>query len=365
MPLSYISILLMLFSKSLMSSFEFLKSNFISEGIIQAPSSFKNINHYKEEQFLSKSKKPSVAIIYFNIEQARLFNRIFNRYSIEFKHLNLYFFGQLTLSDGTSLDAIYNLLTSHRTYPVFIDFRAEPTYLKPSMNAVSFITPIINLNISKNLLQLSSGIYSSVLAYQSYFVSKQSEIILEEHNIETKRLGLLRSKLESIEPIIRRAEDIFIDMAALKYSECPSTFSPNPSGLYLEELCRISRYAGLNEQLKMLYIYGVCPPNHNDQQDVVSANAMAQVLWYFLDGLNARLNDYPISSAHLKEFVISLKDLNLSFSFWKSTLSGRWWVQIPDAATHTETLYPCSYEDYVSTSEGKIPQLLLKILDFN
>ena len=87
---------------------------------------------------------------------------------------------------------------------------------------------------------------------------------------------------------------------------------------------------------------------------------LAQMIWYFAEGVNYRNNENTVAAK--QEFVkyqVPVDDDVLVF--FKSPLSGRWWIEIPYVANRNtklkrSTLLPCSEEDYLEACNQVIPE---------
>ena len=152
-------------------------------------------------------------------------------------------------------------------------------------------------------------------------------------------------------------------MSALKYTDFPSQIPKSPSGFFLEEICQLSRYAGLSDTLKGFSISGFDFKHLNNQID---DQALAQIIWYFLDGFNNKKGDFPVNFDGMIEYLVEVKDHQELLTFWKSNRSGRWWVQIEKANASDEKinlrLIPVSYQDYLDACEGELSARVLKAL---
>ena len=152
-------------------------------------------------------------------------------------------------------------------------------------------------------------------------------------------------------------------MSALKYTDFPCQIPKSPSGFFLEEICQLSRYAGLSDTLKGFSISGFDFKQSNNQID---DQALAQIIWYFLDGFNNKKGDFPVNFDGMIEYLVEVKEHQEILTFWKSNRSGRWWVQIEKAKALDENinlrLIPVSYQDYLDACEGELSNRVLKAL---
>ena len=93
-----------------------------------------------------------------------------------------------------------------------------------------------------------------------------------------------------------------------------------------------------------------------------TAQALAQMVWYFTEGYYQRKNDYPATNKGLTEYVVDLKGRDGRLVFWKSNKSGRWWLQVPvktGRKYQRHRLIPCSYKDYSLATQDEVPDRLL------
>jgi formiminoglutamase len=90
----------------------------------------------------------------------------------------------------------------------------------------------------------------------------------------------------------------------------------------------------------------------------MSAHLCAHALWYFFEGVSLRFGDYPVGSRKEYEKYTVLFDEDEDLNFYKSPLSGRWWIEIPKhgGSTLRHQLVPCSKTDYDEALSGRIPK---------
>ena len=101
------------------------------------------------------------------------------------------------------------------------------------------------------------------------------------------------------EPLIRDSEFISIDMGAVRHADAPGASTPSPNGFFGDELCQITRYAGLSEQANILGFFELNPSSDINGQ---TAHLAAQAAWYFLEGLSHRIRENPVDTPeHIKE----------------------------------------------------------------
>lgn len=218
----------------------------------------------------------------------------------------------------------------------------------------AYINSILQGDFKDKLLHLS------ILGAQSHFVHPDVTDLFENKHFDIVRLGYIKQNIEEVEPIIRDGDMAIFHLSALKQSEAPSQKNASPSGFFTEEICRLSRYAGMSDKLSSVGFYG-----YELDLDHQSAQSLAQMIWYFLDGVLNRKNDFPVATDGLVEYIVDYKNHQYQLVFWRSTKSGRWWMQIPiknDKNELKHSLVPCSYNDYLAACQGELPERLLNAI---
>lgn len=199
------------------------------------------------------------------------------------------------------------------------------------------------------------------LGAQQHLVDPAVFQLLNQAHFDYVRLGAAREDIQQLEPLVRDADLMGLDIASIKLFEAPAQSEHHPGGFDLEEATRLCRYAGISDKLQSFGLFGVDSKASDRDLDVTSA-AYAQLIWYFLDGFAARKGDFPVSAKGLTEYVVDLKDYD-RITFWKSPRSGRWWIQAPAGKHNGEDrhrLIPCSYQDYQQACRQEIPERLLQ-----
>jgi len=199
------------------------------------------------------------------------------------------------------------------------------------------------------------------IGYQSYFVSKNEYELIHKLFFDTYRLGQMRENIAELEPVLRDTNFVSFDLSAIRQSDSPAQLQQSPNGLYGEEACQISRYCGLSDNLNCFALFGLSPELDINNQ---SAHLAAQIIWYFIEGFNNRKNEIPtLKSENFQKFIVKFNKYFDILTFFKSTLTNRWWLQIP-YQTHQKDkmIISCSYTDYLNATNNDIPDRLWKII---
>ena len=196
------------------------------------------------------------------------------------------------------------------------------------------------------------------IGYQTYFVDQQAITLMKNLYFDTYRLGMVWSNMEEVEPMVRNADLISVDIGAVRASDAPGNSNAAPHGFYGEEMCQIMRYAGLSDKLTSLGLYEINPRLDRQSQ---TAQLAGQMIWYFIDGYYSRKGDFPPNKkkGHVK-FTVTLKDFKDEVVFYRSNKSERWWMEVPIRGKHRKRyerhhLVPCSYQDYQTALMDSLP----------
>jgi formiminoglutamase len=132
----------------------------------------------------------------------------------------------------------------------------------------------------------------SNLGYQTYFASQESLRMMDKLYFDVHRLGELAGNVAVAEPIIRNASMISFDMGAIRASDAMGNANASPNGFYGSDACQLARYAGFNDKLSSIGFYEFNPAYDSNGQ---TAMLLAQMIWYFIDGVYNRKKDFPLN----------------------------------------------------------------------
>ena len=196
----------------------------------------------------------------------------------------------------------------------------------------------------------------STIGYQSYFNPPGEIALMEKLFFDAYRLGQVSGDLTVVEPIMRDADIVSLDVTAIKSAELSYKNSASPNGFDGREICAISRYAGISNKVTSFGVYEL-----KDYGSAESAAMLiAQVLWYFIEGVNFRVADDDFSSEKdYTTYKVPIDDAVLVFK--KSNKTGRWWIELPFISNvnnklKSKTLLPCTYGEYLSATNQEIPE---------
>ncbi len=296
---------------------------------------------------------------------------------------NIYDLGNLksgnSLKDSeTALRDVVVELFSHNIIPIILGL--SENILFPVFSAYQYLSKIINIisvdnkiNISEDRTHnLKSALWKIVveendslftycnIGYQSHFVGSNTLQFLSDSLNDTYRLGSVRDNIKDIEPIFRDADFVSLNISSVRQSDAPGQESPSPNGLYGEEICQISKYAGLGNKISAIGIFDYFFNNDINNQ---TAQLIAQIIWYFIEGYQRRIVEYPNDeNPDFKKFIVNLDNFKSELIFYKSEKTQRWWIHVPSFKENKKKniLISCTHQDYEMATQGEVPERWLK-----
>ena len=294
--------------------------------------------------------------------------------------LNLVDLGDLKLGNSVSdtylaLESIVSGLLKNNIIPVIVGGSQDLTYanyrsydfLQKTVNIVNVDSnfdlgdsskPIKNNSyLGKIILDKPHNLFNySTLGYQTYFNSQEEIDLMDKLYFEAYRLGELSNNIRYVEPVLRDANIVTLDLKSIRSSEVSSKQKFSPNGFSGKEICAISRYAGISNKVSSFGIYEYIPSVEDEATEML----IAQILWYFIEGVNCRVMDSNFyNEDDFQKYTVLIDDQELVFL--KSVKSSRWWVEIPflqnsNNKLEEHSLLPCMHQDYVDASKGVIPE---------
>ncbi len=229
-----------------------------------------------------------------------------------------------------------------------VDSRLDMGIIDDRIKPESYLIPI--LSRKKELLFSYTN-----LGHQTYFVDQGDLDYLKDNYHQSLRLGDIRKNMAGVEPILRDAAFVSLDISSVRQSDAPAGSHPSPNGFTGEEVCQISRYAGLSPVGRCFGLFNLIPAADRDEQ---TAHLAAQAAWYFMEGLSRRKEEHPLSAPDaFKKFIVSHSDMDHDIVFYKSLETDRWWFEVPviHQARTRHVIVSCSPDDYQKACNQEIP----------
>jgi arginase family enzyme len=240
------------------------------------------------------------------------------------------------------LEQMVNLVT--------IDSKFDIGKPDEGMTSSSYIGRII-LDEPNNLFNYCN------IGYQTYYNSQEEIDLIEKLYFDAYRLGETSNNITLAEPVLRDADLVSVDLTTIKSADSGNLFNFTPNGFNGKEICSLARYAGISDKVSSFGLF-----NHNNTKE--EAVLIAQILWYFIEGITFRSNEYPFGNkSKYSKYIVPNKEEEIVF--YKSDKTERWWIEIPFFSNgHNKlkknTLLPCSYEEYLIACDQEIPERWLK-----
>ena len=258
---------------------------------------------------------------------------------------------------GGSQDLLYSVYRSYDSIQntvniVNVDSNFDLGDSSKPINNLSYLGKII-LEEPHNLFNYSN------IGYQTYHNSQEEIDLMDNLYFEAYRLGEVCSKIRLVEPVMRDADIVSIDMKSIRASELSSRQKFSPNGFDGKEICAISRYAGISNKVSSFGIFEYKSSN----EDEVTEMLISQIIWYFIEGVNCRITDSDFNNEdEYNRFTVIVDEYELIF--YKNKITSRWWIEIFGEGSNTKlkqtTLLPCTIEDYETAKKGNIPDRWFK-----
>ncbi|NCQ14852.1 MAG: formimidoylglutamase [Flavobacteriales bacterium] len=283
-----------------------------------------------------------------------------------------------------ALKTILAILIDKKIIPIIIGGTQDLTYanyraydsLIPMVNMVNIdnkfdlgdsTKPIKNNSfVGKIILDKPYNLFNyATIGYQTYFNSQEEIDLMDKLYFESYRLGQISKDVTLVEPVLRDANIVSLDLNSVKSSEVSLNQKYSPNGFDGKEICAISRYAGISNKVSSFGIYEYKP----SKDDEITSMLVAQIIWYFIEGVNYRIKDDNFTDENNHQKYITLVD-DQELIFYKSNKTGRWWIEIPflleiNTKLKRHTLLPCMHQDYLDACNNKVPDRWYKAFQKN
>ena len=276
-----------------------------------------------------------------------------------------------------ALNLVLTELLKRKVVPIIIGGGQDLTYTmyevyEPTGKLVNIAAIDPMFDIGNDQVDLSSQSYLSHIilhqpnflfnfsniGYQSYYVDNENIELMKNLLFDAYRLGTLKRNIELAEPLIRDVNILSVDVAAIRAADAPGVRHASPNGFTGEEACRMARYAGLSYKLSSIGFF-----EYNPHYDINSrtANLIAEMIWYFMEGFANRQDDLPtLESTDFTRYIVQIGEGQGDIVFLCHKINGKWWMDMtffqkdgkPGERHH---FVPCSKEDYDQAMRNELP----------
>ena len=229
-----------------------------------------------------------------------------------------------------------------------VDSRIDFSNERKEPDSFNYLNAIINNHKSTFSHYINIG-------YQTYLNDQQIINRFLKRRSELIRIGDVRQAIYLTEPLFRDSDVAIFDISSVRQSDAPGTISPSPNGFYGEEICLLSRYAGISDKLRVFGLFDVNPEFDIRNQ---TTGLAAQILWFFLEGFSQKQYETPVlnisNSGRFIKYHVRVTDLDDDLIFVKSNLTDRWWFELQ--TEKDQNIYvACSHEDYLKANRNEVP----------
>lgn len=215
--------------------------------------------------------------------------------------------------------------------------------------------------ISHLLMQRPCYLFNySVIGLQRPYVTKDHVELFDKLYFDYIRLGQFQDNFKVAEPHLRNSDLLSVDVQSIKNEAIGSGYS-HPNGFRSDQICQVAKYAGLSDKMSCVGLFNLVGENTNNQ-------LLAEFVWYFIDGVNERVGDFPIGSKMgYQKFHAHLEDFEDDLVFYRSNRSERWWLEVRYPGSEKNKyerhhMVPCDRDDYDAAMKNIIPDLWWKTL---
>lgn len=220
-----------------------------------------------------------------------------------------------------------------------------------ALNSHSYLSHII-------LHQPNSLFNFTNIGYQSYYVDTENIELMKQLLFDVYRLGTIRTNIDKTEPLIRNANLLSFDISSIRAADAPGVRNASPNGFNGEEACRMARYAGLSFKLSSIGFF-----EYNPHYDINSrtANLIAEMIWYFIEGFSCRQDDSPtLDSTDFIRYNVQIGNGQNDVIFLCHKITGKWWMDMTFSQNNDQNVerhhfIPCSKEDYDQAMRNEVP----------
>lgn len=275
-----------------------------------------------------------------------------------------------------AVNQVLTELMKYKIVPIIIGAGQDLTYTmyqvyEPTGKLINIaaVDPMFDIGNDKEVLNSHSYLSHIILhqpnflfnftniGYQSYYVDIENIELMKQLLFDAYRLGNIKQNIELTEPLIRNANLLSFDISAVRAADAPGVKNASPNGFNGEEACRMTRYAGLSYKLSSIGFF-----EYNPHYDINSrtANLIAEMIWYFIEGFANRQDDIPtMESTDFRRYNVQIGD-NQDVVFLCHKISGKWWMdmsflQKADQRYERHHFIPCSKEDYDQAMRNELP----------
>lgn len=203
-----------------------------------------------------------------------------------------------------------------------------------------------NCHFFSNRIPNDAGKFKS-LGFQRHL----SDLEKIQFNIDkgSSSLGKLNSDVNALEPDLREASLLYIDLNILSNAVIQLTDN-KVIGIYPDNLIQLIKYASHSPHIKGLFF---TLSNILEDQKKIASELMATIIWYFLEGL---FQGQHKPDPNDEKYFVSINEMEEPLIFIHSIKHNKWWFQLDGV----DTYYACTFTEYEQAVNGELPDRILE-----
>ncbi|OAV46237.1 hypothetical protein A3850_018450 [Lewinella sp. 4G2] len=317
-------------------------------------------------------RKCPVVIIGLDERVANETRKALYKTAFDFDQLNIADLGDIRKSTAASLIPLLRELYTSGITPILLGCSTklfEAQYL--AFNEIRRQVSLLNIDSEVELDVTDEGNYSlnaavhrkgkrqfhlTHIGSQQHLVDPAIWKLFDGAGYEAVRLGIARKDVTELEPQIRDADLVGLNIRAINHIDAPARPQRQPSGLDLQEASQLAYYAGNSDKLSSFGLFGFNPEGASPQDVELTGATYAQLIWYFLQGFARRAGDFPAAKEEMQSYVVAI-DGSPDLTFRRSKITNRWWVEMTSPVSRgseRHRLIACSYQDYKNARHEQI-----------
>ncbi|MEP7195781.1 MAG: hypothetical protein ABI851_04635 [Saprospiraceae bacterium] len=280
-----------------------------------------------------------------------------------FQHLQIIDLGDAFALDENEISLLIMEIIQNQVFPLLFGFPQEIVLSICKQWENEFLPHSISW-VSSCTNEESAKLYAdNIYVKQQYFLGLQRQITNQEllsssaKNIVPVYLSEYRKSSQIIDSLTRNSELFYFNLNSLRNSDFNA--SHNPSGFFSEEIISIAKLAGSSDRSLLSIISEMNVSNENSR---ACGFLVAQMIWYMIEGIALKISDKRNKNGNLSHYVVEIKNSDCHLDFYKSEVSGKWWLQELTESDIQGKLYPCTYDEYLKTVQENIPDRLLELI---
>ncbi len=224
---------------------------------------------------------------------------------------------------------------------------------------ITDINPHFDLSDTVKMLTARGNllIYNLIGAMQFYF---NYELHNSQYNEIFVRFGDVKEDLYSyFEPVARESMVVINSLDSVASAFAKGSCLRSANGFDAYSFSALSHIEALSPAVRFNFYTSFCNLNTDDSGS--SASVLAQSLWLYLNTFHKAVRENPLEKPtpdHIEIIHQLNTDIDFDLTFYHSTFTGRWWIQIPGSAF----VFSISELEYNSLKKGIVPDRILKLI---